>query len=72
MEQAMSTMNLGVVTFRPFATSRWNQVKHLIGEWRRRARSRHELMSLGEAGLHDIGLSRCDAARELSKPFWQV
>ena len=50
----------------------WNTVKHFFVEWRRRARSRNELRKLDEATLHDIGLSRCSAARETTKPFWMA
>jgi len=67
----MSMMNLGMTSLRPLRGTRWLQLKHRIGEWRRRARSRHELMMLGDGTLHDIGVSRCDAAFESSKPFWQ-
>lgn len=28
-------------------------------------------MRLGDMSLQDIGLSRCDALSEASKPFWQ-
>jgi uncharacterized protein YjiS (DUF1127 family) len=72
MERAMSTMNLGITTSRSFRRSRWHQLQHHIGEWRQRARSRHELTTLSDGGLRDIGLSRCDAGFESSKPFWQV
>lgn len=40
-------------------------------EWRRRMRSRHELMALGDDVLKDIGLGRSEAFREYSKPFWR-
>jgi uncharacterized protein YjiS (DUF1127 family) len=39
--------------------------------WRTRARSRDELAQLNDQDLKDIGLSRADAYRESSKPFWQ-
>ncbi len=39
--------------------------------WRARARTRTELMTLSDDMLKDIGLSRCDADREYSKPFWR-
>jgi uncharacterized protein YjiS (DUF1127 family) len=41
-------------------------------EWRRRSRTRHELETLSDATLRDIGISRCDAARESQKPFWMA
>jgi len=40
-------------------------------EWRRRSRSRRDLMTLNERELWDIRLSRSDAVQEASKPFWQ-
>jgi len=70
MEPAMSTRNLSLSTSRPYRWSRWGQVKHQIAEWRSRVRSRHELMNLSDRTLRDIGLTRCDAGFEASKPFW--
>ena len=49
---------------------RWDQLKHSFIEWRRRIRSRNELMNLGDGSLRDIGLNRGDAKGEASKPFW--
>lgn len=43
----------------------------VIEEWRRRARSRHELAVLCDRCLRDIGVTRYDAYREMSKPFWR-
>jgi uncharacterized protein YjiS (DUF1127 family) len=37
-----------------------------------RARSRRELASLDASTLADIGMSRCTAAGEASKPFWMA
>ena len=45
-------------------------LKHRFFEWRRRVRSRGELMSLSDAELRDIGLSRSEAEVESSKVFW--
>ena len=42
-----------------------------VREWRRRSRSRRDLFTLGERDLWDIRLSRVDAEREASKPFWR-
>jgi len=56
--------------FRPYRWSRWGQVKQQAAEWRSRGRSRHELMNLSDRTLRDIGLARCDAGFEASKPFW--
>ena len=40
-------------------------------QWQERASQRHQLASLDETMLRDIGLSRLDAEREASKPFWR-
>jgi len=39
--------------------------------WAKRARSRRELAQLDEYALSDIGLTRADILREMSKPFWR-
>lgn len=39
--------------------------------WRDRVRTRNQLMQMSEHQLKDIGLSRYDAEKEWSKPFWQ-
>ena len=49
-------------------------VEHMVGlvrEWRRRRRSRGDLARLDDRILRDIGLTRCDAANEIDKPFWR-
>ncbi|MGA2313513.1 MAG: DUF1127 domain-containing protein [Xanthobacteraceae bacterium] len=49
---------------------RWSQRKNGLAGWRQRARSRDELATLSDRVLQDIGLSRCTANFEASKPFW--
>lgn len=44
----------------------------LIDRWFERASGRRQLAEMSEAQLKDIGITRCDAARELEKPFWQA
>ncbi len=39
--------------------------------WRERARQRRHLASLEDRLLKDMGISRADAGREASKPFWR-
>jgi uncharacterized protein YjiS (DUF1127 family) len=53
----------------PARASRW---LHHIAEWRSRTRSRNELSNLSDRTLRDIGVSRCDAHWEASKPFWMA
>lgn len=65
----MSTMSLPLLS--P-GRLRWSQVKNGLAEWRRRARSRSELINLSDADLRDIGLSRCSTDIEGSKPFWMA
>ncbi len=40
--------------------------------WARRHRGRAELRGLDDRTLHDIGISREQAAYEGSKPFWRA
>lgn len=53
-------------------TSRFGQLRTRIFEWRRRSVSRQELEGLSDATLRDIGITRCDAKLESSKPFWMT
>jgi uncharacterized protein YjiS (DUF1127 family) len=48
-----------------------NRFGETIREWRRRARSRRDLMTLDRRDLWDLRLSRADAEQEASKPFWK-
>lgn len=42
-----------------------------IREWRRRSRSRRDLLTLGDRDLCDMRVSRAEAAHEARKPFWK-
>jgi uncharacterized protein YjiS (DUF1127 family) len=42
-----------------------------LREWRRRLRSRRDLMTLSDRDLWDMRLTRTDAEQEASKPFWR-
>jgi uncharacterized protein YjiS (DUF1127 family) len=42
-----------------------------VDAWIERHRQRNALLGLNDAMLKDIGISRADAVREGSKPFWQ-
>jgi uncharacterized protein YjiS (DUF1127 family) len=43
----------------------------MIRLWRSRIRERRTLVSFDDRDLRDLGMSRWDAERELSKPFWR-
>jgi uncharacterized protein YjiS (DUF1127 family) len=49
-----------------------------VGAWRRmrarheRSRQRHQLTSLNDHQLQDIGLQRWDIELEAKKPFWRA
>jgi uncharacterized protein YjiS (DUF1127 family) len=45
---------------------------HGFTVWLLRANSRNELRNFGDRELRDIGLSRADASREATKPFWMA
>jgi len=60
----MSTMNLVLATIYPSLALRWSQLKNIVSE------SRSELANLDDISLRDIGMSRCTAQHEASKPFW--
>ena len=68
----MSTMSLEILTVHPRRALRWSQLTHSFAEWRHRARSRAELAMLSDRVLQDIGVSRCSAGFEASKPFWMA
>jgi uncharacterized protein YjiS (DUF1127 family) len=53
---------------RPGAGSRLHAT---FGTWRRRMRERHELATLDDRTLADIGLSRAEAEFLSNKPFWR-
>jgi uncharacterized protein YjiS (DUF1127 family) len=72
MEGEMSAMSLEIATATSPDKTLWQQLKYCAAEWRARARSRRELASLDASTLADIGMSRCTAAGEASKPFWMA
>lgn len=47
------------------------RVMEAVREWRRRSRSRRELLMLSERDLRDVRLTRCDVMSEAHKPFWK-
>ena len=46
------------------------RVLALLGEWQRATYDRKLLSEMDDHMLRDIGLTRCDAEREIEKPFW--
>ena len=44
----------------------------LLKTWRRRAEDRQTLVTMSDMMLRDIGITRCDAMNEASKPFWRA
>ena len=65
----MITMSLDLAV-QPNRHLRWTEVKQRVTEWWYSARSRYELQSLDDRCLQDIGMSRCTADFESTKPFW--
>jgi len=49
----------------------WTTAREAFSEWRRRRRSRHELMKLSDRELWDLSWTRSDAHAEAVKPFWR-
>jgi len=64
--------SLNVMAIHPLLVLRQCQVKQRLAQWRAYMRSRAELMNLSDRCLHDIGMSRCTADFEASKPFWMA
>ncbi len=44
----------------------------LLNRWLDTAKQRRDLSRLSETQLKDIGITRVDALREASKPFWML
>jgi uncharacterized protein YjiS (DUF1127 family) len=56
----------------PRGTQLLRSVLARLSEWRRRSEQRATLASMNDRMLKDVGISRGDAVREASKPFWQA
>jgi uncharacterized protein YjiS (DUF1127 family) len=61
---------MSISTSQLHRSSGWSLLKTHLGNWRRWAHSRHELMNLSDRTLRDIGVARCDAGIEGPKLFW--
>ena len=46
-------------------------VRPLYRRWRDRARQRAELARMSDREFRDMGISRAQVWREVSKPFWR-
>ena len=58
---------------RSFRLPSWiGRVTNLLLTWNTRGRQRHDLANLNDDALRDIGLTRADVRREISKPFWRA
>ena len=57
---------------RGFAPFDFTRTVRLVTLWAQRVRTRHQLASLDNAMLRDIGVGPRAAARESRKPFWQA
>ena len=44
----------------------------LVKLWWRRMEDRRTLATMSDQSLRDIGITRCDAMNEASKPFWRA
>jgi uncharacterized protein YjiS (DUF1127 family) len=42
-----------------------------LRQWRRRVHDRHQLSTLSDLMLQDIGITRADAEFLANKPFWK-
>ena len=71
VDVAMSA-SLNVMAIHPLLVLHLGQVKQRLIQWRAHMRSRTELMNLSDRCLQDIGMSRCTADYEASKPFWMA
>ena len=52
--------------------SRLLAIVNLVDLWLERRRQRRALVELNDALLKDIGVSRYEAYREATKPFWRT
>ena len=68
----MSMMRLSITAVHSRHLPTWSELRALFIELGCRARSRYELSIMNDRELHDIGLTRTDAANECDKPFWHA
>jgi uncharacterized protein YjiS (DUF1127 family) len=68
----MTMIDLTLTVVRSRRLPQWSEFRALLIEWRQRARSRRELMTLDDRELWDMGLTRMEAGNEACKPFWEA
>ena len=57
----------------PVTIARWSgKAFCMVMQWHGRTVQRRQLSELNERLLNDIGVTRIDACRESSKPFWRA
>ncbi len=71
MYSADNTMGRAAGALRPGLGSRVESRWRLLLEGLERRRQRRTLATLPDHILSDIGVSRCEAMAEASKPFWR-
>ncbi|WP_415894710.1 DUF1127 domain-containing protein [Neptuniibacter sp. PT34_22] len=54
----------------PLPTMNWHKFACILKQWQQNYRTRKALLKLNDGQLKDIGLSREQAHKEASKPFW--
>jgi len=52
--------------------ARIKRLRDLLTLWRQRSYERQALAGLSDQLLRDVGITRCDAMNEASKPFWRA
>ena len=55
-----------------FGIERPGAYADLLFDWWQVGRQRRALAALDDHTLQDIGLTRCDVEREVTKPFWRL
>jgi uncharacterized protein YjiS (DUF1127 family) len=71
MESTMTKIKFHLAE-QPRSGLQWSDVKHEITAWWYGACSLHELQSLDDRCLQDMGMSRRTASLESAKPFWMA
>ena len=70
LEAAAARISAGLVHAARLTDRGLIRLFDLMFEWRARAAERDLMRSLDDRMLRDVGLTRVDIERELSKPYW--